>query len=145
LNSFDRTPSWIGAIVWVHAGCFALLGIGCHVAPQAIFGQSAWIPMARLTAALLAAALLAIAVFLVMAVRAAGRSTLRLALLTALAFDVQVPIVLSLHPAVFEFLHVDRGIPAMLVPLAVVFGLAVPAILALSALKRHAQPAPNCL
>jgi hypothetical protein len=135
MTSVDRIPHWISAVGWAHAGCLAALGVGCHVAPQALFGDSAWIPMARFAVGLLGAALLALAFFLVLALRAAYAPTVRLALLAAVVFDVQAPILLSLHPASYDFLATDIGIPWMLVPLVVIFGLAVPLVVALSSLN----------
>jgi hypothetical protein len=140
MNVVDRIPNWISALVWAHAGCFAALGAGCYVAPQAIFGNSAWIPMASFGVGLLAAALLAIALFLVLTLRSANAQTVRAALFAAAAFDIQVPILLSLHPASYDFLAADLGIPWMLVPLVVIFGMSVPVIIALPSLKtRHPQ------
>jgi hypothetical protein len=57
---------------------------------------------------------------LIGALRSASSRALRLALYAVLVVDVQVPVLLSLRPAVFEYLERDLGIPWLLVPLAFV-------------------------
>jgi hypothetical protein len=112
--------AWPATVAWAHALLFLAFAIACYLAPQSVFGDAAWQPLARLAVGLLAAALLALAVVLIGALRSASPRALRLALYAVLVVDVQVPVLLSLRPAVFEYLERDLGIPWLLVPLAFV-------------------------
>ena len=115
-----RTSGWAPTLAWIHAAVFLAVAAGCYLAPQALFGDAAWLQMPRLAVGLVAAALVALAVVLLGAVRSRDPRTLRLALLGALVLDAQVPVLLSLHPVVFEFLGRDVGLPWFAVSLAVI-------------------------
>ena len=118
-------PAWPAAVAWAHALLFLAFAIACYLVPQSVFGDAAWLPLARLAVGLLAAALVALAALLIGAVRSASTRALRWALLAVLVVDVQVPVLLSLHPAAFDYLERDLGIPWPLVPLAFVGLVAV--------------------
>ena len=124
-NGHPSRPAWPAAVAWAHALLFLAFAIACYLVPQSVFGDAAWQPLARLAVGLLAAALVALAALLIGAVRSASPRALRWALLAVLVVDVQVPLLLSLHPAGLEYIDRDLGIPWPLVPLAFVGLVAV--------------------
>ena len=119
------TPAWGTTLAWAHALLFLALAAACYLAPQAVFGDAAWQPLARLAMGLLAATLAALGVVLIGAVRSGLPRTLRLALLAALVVDVQAPVLLSLHPAALEYLERDVGVPWFSASLACIVLVAV--------------------
>ena len=122
----ERTTSgWGPTLAWVHALLFLAAAASCYLAPQAVFGDAAWQPLARLAVGLLAATLVALAVVLIGAARSGASRTVRLALLAALLVDVQVPVLLSLHPASLEYLERDVGVPWFSASLACIVLVAV--------------------
>jgi hypothetical protein len=80
-----------------------------------------------------AAALVAVALVLVGSARSGSRSAPQLALLAALALDVQLPIAMFAQTAALEHLEFDIGIPWFVVPLvlAVLAGATVHCLLQL--------------
>jgi hypothetical protein len=137
MNDEHTTPAWGTTLAWAHALLFLALAAACYLAPQAVFGDAAWQPLARLAVGLLAATLVALAVVLIGAARSGLPGTLRLALLAALVVDVQVPVLLSLHPAALEYLERDIGVPWYSASLACIALVAV-TVLGVSSLR--AQP-----
>jgi hypothetical protein len=118
-------------LAWIHAGLFGGIGLACYLSPETLFGDAAWLPLPRLAVLLFAAALVSAAVVLVgSAWSGSGRQT-RLALLAALALDVQVPVLMFSQPASLEHLQSGLGFPWFLVPLTflVMVGLTVPCVL----------------
>jgi hypothetical protein len=124
-NGHPGRPPWPAAAAWAHAVLFLVFAIACYLAPQSVFGDAAWQPLPRLAVGLLAAALLALAVVLIGALRSASPRALRRALLAVLVVDVQVPVLLSLHPAGLEYIERDVGIPWPVAPLLFVALVAV--------------------
>jgi hypothetical protein len=74
--------------------------------------------------------------------RSGSSSTLKLALLAALALDVQLPIAIFSQTAALEHLEFDLGIPWFVAPLVfvVLVGMSVPCLLRL---RRAAVPQAN--
>ena len=139
MSEAHRGPTWPKALAWAHAILFMAFAGECYLAPQAVFGDAAWQPLARLAVGLLAATLAALAVVLVGAARSGPPRTLRLALFAALVVDVQVPVLLSLHPAALEYLERDIGAPWFSASLACILLVAL-TVLGVSSLR--AQPGP---
>ena len=117
--------AWPAAVAWAHALLFLAFAVASYVAPESVFGDAVWQPLARLAVGLLAAVLVALAVVLIGAVRSASPRALRRALVAVLVVDVQVPVLLSLHPAGLEFIERELGIPWFLLPFAFVGLVAV--------------------
>ena len=134
MTESHRGPTWPKTLAWAHAILFLAFAGACYLAPQVTFGDAAWQPLARLAVGLLAATLVSLAVVLIGAVRSGPPRTLRLALFAALAVDVQVPVLLSLHPAVFDYLEREIGLPWFLVSLTL-FGLVAVTVVSLSSLR----------
>ena len=133
-----KTPGWETTLAWAHALLFLALAASCYLVPQAVFGDAAWQPLARLAVGLLAATLVALGVVLIGAVRSGDPRTLRLALLAALVVDVQVPVLLSLHPASLEYLERDIGVPWFSASLACIV-LAALTVVGLSSARPRAD------
>lgn len=112
----DRVLESANKLVWLHAFVFGSIAVACYVTPETTFGDSAWLPLARLAVLLLAAALSAIAIVLVGSIWSGDGRQTALALLAALALDVQVPILAFSQPASLEYLHTGLGIPWFVVP-----------------------------
>ena len=134
----EKSPlsGWAAALAWLHAAIFLAVAALCYLAPEALFGDAAWLQMTRLAVGLLAAALVSLSVVLIGTVRSGSHLPLRLALWATLVFDVQAPILLSLHPVVFEYVERDLGIPWFLPSLALVALVSV-TVLGLSTLRQR--------
>ena len=113
----NRASRWATKLAWVHAILFGAIALACYLSPETAFGETAWLPLARLAALLFAAALTALAVVLVGSARAGNLEHVKLALLAALVLDVQIPILVFALPASVEYLHSRVGIPWFVVPL----------------------------
>jgi hypothetical protein len=105
-------------LVWGHGVLYASAAVVCYLAPRAVFGDTAWLPLAGLAVGLFAAALLALAVLMMGCARIGTIRHIRLALLAALILDIQVPILMGLFPASLEHFQVSLGMPWFLVPVA---------------------------
>jgi len=130
------------SLAWVHAVLFGVIAIFCYLSPETVFGDSAWLPLPRLAVLAFAAALVALVVVLVGSARSGSPGALKLALLAALALDLQLPIASSFQTASLEYLDVDLGIPWFGLPLVfvVLVGLTVHCLLRLG---RAARVQPN--
>lgn len=104
-------------LLWVHAGLFAVIALAAYVSPQTVFGESTWLPLSRLAALLFAAVLLTMAIVIGGSAASESRRQVRLAVVAALAIDVQVPVLMFSQPASLEYLESGLGIPWFLVPL----------------------------
>jgi hypothetical protein len=113
MTANDRASRWATKLAWVHAFLFGVIALGCETA----FGDTAWLPLARLAVLLFAAALTALVIVLVGSARSGNLQHVKLALLAALALDVQVPMFVVSLPASVEYLHSKVGIPWFVVPL----------------------------
>jgi hypothetical protein len=102
-------------LVWAHAVLFGAIALLCYFWPQTAFGESAWLPLPRLSALLFAAALSALVILLVGSARSGSYRALRLALIAALALDIQIPVLIFSQPAWFDFQQGDLGLPPFLV------------------------------
>lgn len=116
----DRTHRHPSNLAWAHAALFGAIAISCYVSPETVFGDGAWLPLPRLAAFAFAAALVAVALVLVGSARSDSPSALRLALLAALALDVQLPIAIFAQTAALEHFESDIGVPWFVVPLVFV-------------------------
>jgi hypothetical protein len=85
-------------LAWAHALVFGALGVVCYVSPETAFGDGAYLPLPRLAVLAFAAALLAVVILLIGSARSGAQSALKLALLAALALDVQLPIAILPKP-----------------------------------------------
>jgi hypothetical protein len=103
-------------LVWVHVFVFAAIAGACYLAPEIPFGDSAWLPLARFAAFLLAAALSGLVTMLIGAALSGSKRAVAPALLVALVFDAQVPIIAFSQPASLEYLHTGLGIAWFVVP-----------------------------
>ena len=123
----DRARGWATSLAWLHAGLFSAIALACYVSPETVFGDSAWLPLARLAVLLFAAALTASAIVLAGSAWSGSARQLRLALLSALVLDVQAPILMLSQPASLEYLEADLGVSWFAVPLlfVVIVGLTV--------------------
>jgi len=130
----DNAGSTAVQLLWVHVLVLGVIAAACYIAPEMPFGESAWLPLARFAALLLAAALAALVILLIGSALSRRRSRVALALLAALAFDVQVPILAFSQPASLEYLHTGLGIPWFVVPLVflTLVGLTVHCLLRLN-------------
>lgn len=112
-----RVSGWAAKLAWLHAFVFTVIALACYLAPETAFGDSAWLPLARLAVLLFAAALSALVVVLVGSARSGVRRHLGLTLLAALVLDVQFPIAMFAQPASLEYVHSALGIPWFVIPL----------------------------
>lgn len=118
MNGVDnRASQWATKLAWVHAIVFGAIALACYLSPETAFGETAWLPLARMAVLLFAAALTALAIVLVGSARAGDLRHVKLALLAALVLDVQIPILVASLPASVEYLHSHVGIPWFVVPL----------------------------
>jgi hypothetical protein len=115
-----RTHRHATNLAWAHAVLFGATAIACYLSPETVFGDGAWLPLPRLAVLAFAAALVAVVTVLVGSARSGLQSALKLALLAALALDVQLPIAIFAQTASLEYLEADLGIPWFIVPLVFV-------------------------
>lgn len=129
----DLTHRHATNLAWVHAALFGFIALACYVSPETAFGDGAWLPLPRLAVLAFAAALVAVVIVLVGSARSGSPSALELALLAALALDVQLPIAIFAQTAALEHLEFDLGIPWFVVPLVfvVLVGVTVHCLLGL--------------
>jgi hypothetical protein len=104
------------AVVWLHAALFAAMAAACYVTPETVFGDAAWLPLARLAVLLFAAALATAAILFVSAAYSASPRQVGAALLAALLFDVQAPVLLFSLPASLEYFDRELGVIWWAVP-----------------------------
>jgi hypothetical protein len=150
MANYDRASRWATKLAWVHALLFGAIALGCYLSPETAFGDSAWLPLARLAVRLFAAVLTALVIVLVGSARSGNVQHVKLALLAALALDVQVPIFVVSLPASVEYLDSKVGIPWFAVPLTflILVGTTVHCFLwlrrsgAFSAIDKTRQQAP---
>jgi hypothetical protein len=116
----DRTRRHATNLAWAHAVLFGVIALACYVSPETTFGDGAYLPLPRLAVLAFAAALVAVVIVLVGSARSGSPSSLKLALLAALAVDVQLPIAIFAQTAYLEHLESDLGIPWFVVPLVFV-------------------------
>jgi hypothetical protein len=138
----DRTHRHATNLVWAHVVLFGAIAVSCYLSPETVFGDGAWLPLPRLAVLAFAAALVAVALVLVGSARSGAPSALKLALLAALALDVQLPIAIFSQTAALEHLEFDLGIPWFVVPLVFVV-LAGATVHCLLRLRREAVPRTN--
>jgi hypothetical protein len=103
-------------LAWAHAVVFSVIALACYVSPETVFGEAAWLPLARLAVLLFAAALVSAAIVLIGSAWSGTLRQISLALLAGLVLDVQIPILLFSQPASMEYLHSELGIPWFVVP-----------------------------
>lgn len=115
------TPTWVSGLLAGHALFAFVMALVCYLAPEGVFGDTAWLPLGRFAAALLAAALLTLAALWWGAARAGESSIAKVALFGALVFDLQLPILMAFHPAFLDYLEKETAIPWYLVPLGIIF------------------------
>jgi hypothetical protein len=138
----DRTHRHATNLAWAHAVVFGAIAVSCYLSPETVFGDGAWLPLPRLAVLAFAAALVAVVVVLVGSARSGSPSALKLALLAALALDVQLPIAIFSQTAALEHLELDLGIPWFVVPLTFVVLVGATAHCLLR-LRREAVPRPS--
>ncbi len=138
----ERTHRHAANLAWVHAALFGGIAVSCYLSPETVFGDGAWLPLPRLAVLAFAAALVAVVIVLVGSARSGPPSALKLALLAALAVDVQLPIAIFSQTAALEHLEFDLGIPWFVVPLVFVV-LAGATVHCLLRLRRQAVPRAN--
>jgi hypothetical protein len=116
----DRTHRHATNLAWAHAALFGAMAIACYLSPETVFGDGAWLPLPRLAVLAFAATLVAVVIVLVGSARSGSPSALKLALLAALALDVQLPIAIFSQTASLEYFEAELGIPWFVVPLVFV-------------------------
>ncbi len=104
----------------VHAVLFGSIALACYAAPQVVLGGGAWLQLPRLAVLLFAATLVAITSVLIGSARSSTPRQAGLALLAALALDVQIPILILSQPASVEHFQTNLGLPWFLIPLVFV-------------------------
>jgi hypothetical protein len=129
-------PTWIKPFLRLHAVLLLLFAAGLYLVPEKVFGEVVTDAMARFTCGLLASALVALAVVLVASSDGRRSEMLQVGLIGALVFDVQVPLLLIWHPATLVAFRETFGIVWMVVPIGVIGGLTVPAVMALLEARR---------
>ena len=119
LENDDRAGHSLRTLLFAHALLFGLIALACYLSPETAFGDSAWLPLPlpRLAVLLLGAALTTVVIVLLGSALSGNLPQMTLALLAALALDVQVPILAFSQPASIEYLHSELGIPWFVVPL----------------------------
>lgn len=108
------------ALLWVHVALYAAIALLGYVAADVIFGTSVFPQTAAFAARLLSAAFVALAVFWAACARDGSPRMVRLGLLCAFIFDIQVPVMMGRYPAIFEHFEADLGIPWFLIPVGFV-------------------------
>jgi hypothetical protein len=139
----SRRRGYAASLAWLHAALFGMVALACYLSPQTVFGDGAWLPLPRLAVLAFAAALVAVVVVLIGSARSGSPPSLGLALLAALAFDVQLPIAIFSQTASLEYLEADLAIPWFAVPLVfiVLVGATVHCLLRLRRTAADAQQA----
>ncbi len=124
----NRVSPWARNLAWGHAGLFGAIALACYASPETMFGTSAYLPLARLAVLLFAAALTATTILLIGIAKSGSAPQIRLALLSAVVLDAQVPILAFSQPASLEHLEQGLGIPWFIVPtmFLVIVSLTVP-------------------
>ncbi len=135
----DRTHRHATNLAWAHAVLFGVIAISCYLSPETVFGDGAWLPLPRLAVLAFAAALVAVVGVLVGSAKSGSPSALKVALLAALALDVQLPIAIFAQTAALEHLEFDLETPWFVVPLVFVV-LASATVHRLLRLRRAAVP-----
>lgn len=138
----DNTPNrWTINLLWIHAAWYLAIALACYISPEKVFGDSAWLPLARLAVLLFAAALTTMAIMLAGSAWSGSLSQIRTALLATFLLDVQAPILMFSQPASLEHLQADVGIPWFAVPLTfiVLVGLTTHCFLRLRSKAAEAQ------
>jgi hypothetical protein len=135
----NRTHRLATNLAWAHAVLFGAMALSCYLSPETVFGDGAWLPLPRLAVLAFAAALVAVVIVLIGSARLGSPSALKLALLAALALDVQLPIAIFSQTAALEYLEFDLGIPWFVVPLVfvVLAGATVPCLARLRSEQRE--------
>jgi hypothetical protein len=88
--TMDNTPSrWTINLLWIHAAWYLAIALACYISPEKVFGDSAWLPLARLAVLLFAAALTTTAIMLAGSAWSGSLSQIRTALLATFLLDVQ--------------------------------------------------------
>ena len=132
------TPAWVKAIaLWQAIVLFAIC-VACYFYPWVIFGEVAYILMALLPVALFGAAVFAVGILLVAAAFGPSRKVLRIALITAFVFDMQVTVILLALTLQIDNAGLMGSLPAVVSPLMVFLAFAIPS--ALAVLKLSAKP-----
>ncbi len=124
------------ALVWLHAALFAAVAAACYASPETVFGAAAWLPLARLAVLLLAAAMATAAVLFVGGASSASRAQIGAALLAALAFDVQAPVLMFARPASLEYLERELAVRWWAVPQVFLLLVAVTTFTVVSETKK---------
>jgi hypothetical protein len=141
-GNMKRASRWAITLVWLHAVLLAAIAVGCYVAPETVFGDAAWLPLARLGVLLFAAALSMSAIMLANAAASADLRHVGAALMAALVFDVQAPFLLFSLPAWLEYLDRELGVRWWVVPQAflILIGVSVYTVLSLRRTSRQQEP-----
>lgn len=103
-------------LLWFHVGLYVLIALIGYWSAEIIFGTSVFNQTSAFAARMLSAALVALAALWAACARDATPRMIRLGLLCALVFDVQVPVMMGRYPAILEHLDADLGMPWFLVP-----------------------------
>lgn len=124
-----------------HAVALLPISLACYVSSRLLFGDIVYHSAARLPIMLLGTALFAIFVLLTVAAIGRSKKVLRLALITAFVLDMQAFMVLYLYIFQIDNASLLGGIPIQASRLVLFLALAVPAAVAVFAL-REKLPVP---
>lgn len=108
--SADQPRAPGSLLLWFHVGLYALLGLTGYFAMEALFGTAVLLPSASAAVKWLSAALLILAGLLAAAARSGSPEQIKLAMLGAFLFDLQLPIVIARYPAMVDHLEGDLGL-----------------------------------
>lgn len=133
VSSVHRAGTLGVALTGLHAVAFLAIASVCLIAPETVFGDAGWLQLPRLAIQSFAAALLSLTLLMIGAARSRNASEVSRALLAALLFDAQAPLLLMSQPGALEYLDRDLGVFWGSLPLsfAVAVGVTLYALLRL--------------
>ena len=121
----NRASRWASALVWVHAATFTAIALPSYISPEVVFGDAAWLPLARLAVLSFAAAMSGVVVMLVSAALSQSARHVGAALVAALVVDAQAPYLLFSLPASIEYFDRALGLRWWVLPLMFLLLVAV--------------------
>lgn len=132
----DRdVPAWVLALLGLQVFLGGVLATLCLWMPQALLGDSAWLPFERFTAQAFGASLVVLVLSWAGALRAGERARVSSALLGVFMLFALLPLLLGLNPGVLDSLDKSTPLSWWGLLVAFIFLGAVPAFVGRLALK----------
>jgi hypothetical protein len=123
VSSIHRAGAFGIALTRLHAVAFLAIASVCLIAPEVTFGDAGWLQLPRLAIQSFAAALLSLSLVMIGAAHSGNAREISRALLAALLFDAQAPLLLMSQPGALEYMDRELGVFWGTLPLS--FAIAV--------------------